>query len=127
MPFLYFDRGLLINYSLLAAYYSLISFEDTFLPDVDLYDESPFVEMDLRSSQVRINAATLHWYSKYVSYFARLHHRLVTARRARRAWMLMRTSTCVQSNKMGKAGTPNNNRPRPYRRVAGRGPEAGNP
>ncbi|KAF6838641.1 hypothetical protein CMUS01_04554 [Colletotrichum musicola] len=75
MPFLYFDRGLLINYSLLAAYYSLISFEDTFLPDVELYDASPFIEMDFKCSQVRINAATLHWYARYVSYFARLHHR----------------------------------------------------
>ncbi|KAF0325290.1 hypothetical protein GQ607_007617 [Colletotrichum asianum] len=74
-PHLYFDRGLLINYSLMAGYHALISFEDTYLVDVDLYDPSPFADIDSATSNIRANAAILHHYCKYVANFTRLHHR----------------------------------------------------
>ncbi|KAF9874427.1 hypothetical protein CkaCkLH20_07990 [Colletotrichum karsti] len=74
-PHLYFDRGLLINFSLHAGYHALISFEDTFLVDVELYDPSPFADIDTATSHVRTNAAILHHYCRYVANFARLHHR----------------------------------------------------
>ncbi|KXH36559.1 hypothetical protein CNYM01_01455 [Colletotrichum nymphaeae SA-01] len=74
-PLLYFDKGLLMNYSLMATYHCLVSFEDTFLVDVELYDPKPFDNIDAITSQVRINSAILHHYTKYVANFARLHHR----------------------------------------------------
>ncbi|KAK2731086.1 hypothetical protein CKAH01_09157 [Colletotrichum kahawae] len=74
-PNLYFDRGLLISYSLMAGYHAMISFEDTYLVDVDLYDPSPFADIDSATSNIRANAAILHHYCKYVVSFARLHHR----------------------------------------------------
>ncbi|KXH68013.1 hypothetical protein CSAL01_00683 [Colletotrichum salicis] len=48
---LYFDKGLLMNYSLLATYHCLVSFEDTFLVDVELYDPKPFDNIDAITSQ----------------------------------------------------------------------------
>nr|XP_036576818.1 uncharacterized protein CTRU02_13147 [Colletotrichum truncatum]KAF6783639.1 hypothetical protein CTRU02_13147 [Colletotrichum truncatum] len=74
-PFLYFDRGLLMNFSLLKAYSALILRQDTFLAGSDLYDPSPFVDIDSSISQVRANAAILHHYCKWVAYFARCHHK----------------------------------------------------
>ncbi|OHF00013.1 hypothetical protein CORC01_04659 [Colletotrichum orchidophilum] len=74
-PLLYFDKGLLMNYSLLATCYSLVSFEDTFLVDVELYDPKPFDNIDSITSQVRVNSAILHHYTKFVANFARLHHK----------------------------------------------------
>ncbi|KAJ0277983.1 hypothetical protein Brms1b_008311 [Colletotrichum noveboracense] len=59
----------------MAGYHAMISFEDTYLVDVDLYDPSPFADIDSATSNIRANAAILHHYCKYVVNFARLHHR----------------------------------------------------
>ncbi|OLN86648.1 hypothetical protein CCHL11_03730 [Colletotrichum chlorophyti] len=73
-PSLYFDRGLLMNFSLVAGYYALILFSDTFVVDVELYDPSPFENIDASSSSVRVNSAVLHYFCKFIAEFARLNH-----------------------------------------------------
>ncbi|GKT97456.1 fungal specific transcription factor domain-containing protein [Colletotrichum tofieldiae] len=79
-PLLYFDRGLLMNFSMMGTFYSLVCFGDTFLVDLELYDSSPFEDVDSLNGQIRINSAILHHYTKFMEQFARLHHSTVNDR-----------------------------------------------
>ncbi|OHX00325.1 hypothetical protein CSPAE12_00936 [Colletotrichum incanum] len=74
-PLLYFERGLLMNFSMMGTFYSFVCFGDTFLVDLELYDPSPFEDVDSLNGRVRINSAIFHHYTKFMEQFARLHHR----------------------------------------------------
>ncbi|WQF82515.1 hypothetical protein CDEST_07529 [Colletotrichum destructivum] len=77
-PLLYFDRGLLMNFSMMGSFYAIVCFGDTFLVDLDLYDPSPFERVGSLASQTRVNSAIFHRYTTFMEHFARLHHRAYT-------------------------------------------------
>ncbi|KAK1596564.1 uncharacterized protein LY79DRAFT_647573 [Colletotrichum navitas] len=74
-PLLYFDKGLLMHFSLLGAIYSLLSFGDSFLVNFEFYDPSPFENVKSLTGHIRINSAIFHHFTQFLTHFARLHHR----------------------------------------------------
>ncbi|KAK1968602.1 hypothetical protein LY78DRAFT_691164 [Colletotrichum sublineola] len=74
-PLLYFDKGLLMHLCLVDTFYPLVSFEDSFLGDLELYDPSWFENVDSLTGEVRINSAILHHYTKFMAHFVRLRRR----------------------------------------------------
>ncbi|KAK2016363.1 hypothetical protein LZ32DRAFT_689061 [Colletotrichum eremochloae] len=74
-PLLYFDKGLLMHLCLIDTFYPLVSFEDSFLGDLELYDPSWFENVDSLTGEVRINSAILHHYTKFMAHFVRLRRR----------------------------------------------------
>ncbi|KAK2001386.1 hypothetical protein LX36DRAFT_628969 [Colletotrichum falcatum] len=77
-PLLYFDKGLLMNFRLLGAIYSLVSFGDALLANLELYNPSPFENIDSLTGHIRINSAIFHHYTIFLTHFARLHYRAFT-------------------------------------------------
>ncbi|GKT52266.1 uncharacterized protein ColSpa_12447 [Colletotrichum spaethianum] len=63
----------------MATFYAQVSFGNTFLVDLELYDSEPFENVDSLGSQIRINSAIFHHYTKFMEQFARLHHSLERA------------------------------------------------
>ncbi|WDK10631.1 hypothetical protein CGRA01v4_01910 [Colletotrichum graminicola] len=74
-PLLYFDKGLLMHFSLLGAIYSFLSFGDSFLVNLEFYDPSPFENVDSLTGHIRINSAIFHHHTKFLTHFAHLHYR----------------------------------------------------
>ncbi|KAK2055712.1 hypothetical protein LY76DRAFT_519868, partial [Colletotrichum caudatum] len=74
-PLLYFEKGLFMHFYLLGATYSLVSFSDSILVNLELYDPSPFENVDSLTGHIRINSAIFHHYTKFLTHFSRLHHR----------------------------------------------------
>ncbi|KAK2043344.1 hypothetical protein LZ31DRAFT_576493 [Colletotrichum somersetense] len=74
-PLLYSDKGLLMQFYLLGAVCSLVSFADNILANLELYDPSPFENVDSLTGHIRINSAIFHHYTKFLTHFSLLHHR----------------------------------------------------
>ncbi|KAK2026285.1 hypothetical protein LX32DRAFT_684683 [Colletotrichum zoysiae] len=74
-PLLYSDKGLLMHFYLLGAACSLLSFTDNIIANMELYDPSPYENVDSLTGHIRINSAIFHHYTKFLTHFSHLHYR----------------------------------------------------
>ncbi|KAK1986327.1 hypothetical protein LZ30DRAFT_291538 [Colletotrichum cereale] len=75
-PVLYFDKGLLMNFSLFLSFWSLLSFKDHPFSGIEAYDPLPYEDIDSLTGEIRINSAVFHHYVKFMENFAHLHYRV---------------------------------------------------